>query len=247
MGLGFIGVVKTATERFSTAYLSAIELHNRGDFRGVYTKDANGDATAMAFVWMDHDRLYFIAIRSSLDLGQHYARTRWRQSDQTRNADPERVKLEIPQPLAAAVYYKACALIDRHNRSRQDDLMLETRLETKHWSVRVNLSLFGMCVIDAYCVAKGCRVFTETPAQFFEGLAEELVDNTYGSRMGTRQRRATSPTRIITTAVNLTPTKRKTKDKNGQPLQFLLQGPCKVCQKRLLTFVAFVKTNKDRM
>jgi hypothetical protein len=216
MGLGFIGVVKTATKRFPTAYLSAIELHNRGDFRGVYTKDANRDATAMVFVWMDRDRRYFIATRSSLDLGQHYARTRWRQVDQTRNADPERVELEIPQPLAAEVY----------------NLMLETRLETKHWSVRVNLSLFGMCVIDAYYVAKGCRVFTETPDQFFEGLAKELVDNTYGSRMGTRQRRVTSPTRIITTAAHLTPTKRKRKDKNGQPLQLLLQGRCKVCQKK---------------
>jgi hypothetical protein len=164
----------------------------------------------------------------------HYACTGWRQVDQTRNADPEeRVELEIPQPLAAEVYYKACASIDRHNCSRQDDLMLETKLETKHWSVRVNLSLFGMCVlIDEYYVAKGCRIFTETPAQFLEGLAEELIDNTYGSRMGTRQRHATSPTHIITTAAHLTPTKRKRKDKNGQPLRFSLQGQCKVCQKK---------------
>jgi hypothetical protein len=237
MGLGFIGVVKTATKRFPTAYLSAIELHNRGDFRGVYTKDANGDAKAMAFVWMDRDRRYFIATRSSLDLGEHYARTRWRQVDQTRDADPERVDLEIPQPLAAEVYYKSCASIDRHNRSRQDDLMLETKVETKDWSVRVNLSLFGMCVIDAYYVAKGCRVFDEKPAKFFEGLAEELIDNTYGTR-GTRQRPrrggATSPAnnRVVATAAHLTPTKRKRKDKTGQLLRFSLQGRCKVCQKK---------------
>ena len=90
----------------------------------------------MAFIWMDQDHRYFIATRSTLDRGEHYSRTRWRQVDQTVNADAERVDLEIPQPLAAEVYYRACALVDRHNRSCQDDLMLERKLETKDWSVQ---------------------------------------------------------------------------------------------------------------
>ncbi len=238
MGLGFIGVVKTATRRFPQAHLSAIELHNRGDFRGVYTKDANGNTKAMAFVWMDRDRRYFIATRSTLEQGEYYARMRWRQVDQTVNADAERVDLEIPQPLAAEVYYRACASVDRHNRSRQDDLMLERKLETKDWSVRVNLSLFGMCVIDAYYVAKGCRICDETPARFFEALAEELIDNNYGPGMGTRGQRggqASLPeenTVIISTSAHLMPTKRKRKDKHGVPLRFSLQGRCKVCHKK---------------
>ncbi len=238
MGLGFIGVVKTATRRFPQAHLSAIELHNRGDFRGVYTKDANGDTNAMAFVWMDRDRRYFIATRSTLDQGEYYARTRWRQVDQTENADAERVDLEIPQPLAAEVYYKACASVDRHNRSRQDDLMLERKLETKDWPVQVNLSLFGMCVIDAYYVAKGCRICDETPARFFEALAEELIDNNYGPGMGTRGQRggqASLPeenTVIISTSAHLMPTKRKRKDKHGVPLRFSLRGRCRVCHKK---------------
>jgi hypothetical protein len=238
MGLGFIGVVKTATRRFPQAHLSAIELHNRGDFRGVYTKDANGNTKAMAFVWMDRDRRYFIATRSTLEQGEYYARMRWRQVDQTVNADAERVDLEVPQPLAAEVYYRACASVDRHNRSRQDDLMLERKLETKDWSVRVNLSLFGMCVIDAYYVAKGCRICDETPARFFEALAEELIDNNYGPGMGTRGQRGGQAsvqeenTRIISTSAHLMPTKRKRKDKHGVPLRFSLQGRCKVCHKK---------------
>jgi hypothetical protein len=84
---------------------------------------------------MDRDRGYFIATRSTLDPGEYYARTRWRQVDQTVNADAEKVHIEIPQPLAAEVYYRACALVDRQNRSRQDNLMLERKLETKDWSL----------------------------------------------------------------------------------------------------------------
>jgi hypothetical protein len=216
MGLGFIGVVKTATRQFLQAHLSAIELHNRGNFRGVYN--------AMAFVWMDPDRCYFIATRSTLDQREYYARTRWRQVDQTENADAERVDLEIPQPLVAEVYYRACALVGRHNRSRQDGLMLERKLETKDWSVRVNLALFCMCVIDVYYVAKGCRICDKTPARFFEALAEELIDNNYGPGMGARGQRggqASLPeenTLIISTLAHLMPTKQKRKDKHGVPL-----------------------------
>jgi hypothetical protein len=196
MGLGFIGVVKTTTRRFPQAHLSAIET-SVACTRKMPTETRmqwhsfgwiEGDLNAMAFVWMDGDRCYFIATRSTLDQGEYYARTRWRQVDHTENADAERVDLKIPQPLAAEVYYRACASADRHNRSRQDDLMLERKLETKDWSVRVNLSLFGMCVIDAYYVAKGCPICDETPARFFEALAEELIDNNYGPGMGTHGR-----------------------------------------------------------
>jgi hypothetical protein len=98
MGLGFIGVVKTATRQFPQAHFSAIELDSRGGFRGMYIKDTNGDTNAMASVWMDRDCRYFIWTRSTLGPGEYYARTRWRQVDQTVNADAERVHLEIPQP-----------------------------------------------------------------------------------------------------------------------------------------------------
>jgi hypothetical protein len=86
--------------------------------------------------------------------------------------------------------------------------MLERKLETKDWSVRVNLSLFGMCVIDAYYVAKGCRICDETPAQFFEALAEELIDNNYGPGMGTRGQRGgtvTSPEKTLIRKVQILP------------------------------------------
>jgi hypothetical protein len=93
--------------------------------------------------------------------------------------------------------------------------MLERKLETKDWLVQVNLLLFGMCVM-------GCNICDETPAQFFEGLAEELIDNNYGPGMGTQGQRgcATSleNTCVISTSAHMMPRKQKRKDKHGVPL-----------------------------
>jgi Transposase IS4 len=68
------------------------------------------------------------------------------------NAPPEVAELTVPQPQAAERYYSACAMIDRHNRYRRDDLQLEHMVKTMTWWKRVNLSILGMCVVDAYFV-----------------------------------------------------------------------------------------------
>jgi hypothetical protein len=45
-------------------------------------------------------------------------------------------------------------MIARHNRCRQDDLQLEHKVKSLTWWKRVNLSVVGMCVVDAYLVFK---------------------------------------------------------------------------------------------
>ena len=75
----------------------------------------------------------------------------------TPNADAERVDLIIPQPKAAEVYYNSCAAIDQHNRCRQDNLMLEKKFVTHNWSRRVNISLLGICIVDAWLAFQGSR------------------------------------------------------------------------------------------
>ena len=83
IGIHFIGVVKTATKKFPVAYLSSIEPdEGRGQQVGVVLK-SNGARTMMAYVWMDHDRIYFILTASSLQDGKDYSRIRWRQPDLT--------------------------------------------------------------------------------------------------------------------------------------------------------------------
>jgi hypothetical protein len=155
--------VKTGTRGYPKAYLEALELRNRGDYEGVVTLGENGLPTMMAFVWMDRERRYFIANTSSLEAGTQYAKTRWRQiAPVESNEDPVRVERTIPQPKAAELFYSvAASSIDRHNRSRQDNLQLERKLGTRDWSTRVNFSIIGMHIVDTWLAWKGLTVFAK--------------------------------------------------------------------------------------
>ena len=48
-------------------------------------------------------------------------------------------------------------MIDRHNRCRQVDLRLETTYGTHDWSMRLNLSILGMIIVDSWLVYAGAR------------------------------------------------------------------------------------------
>jgi hypothetical protein len=64
--------------------------------------------------------------------------------------------LNVPQPEAAQYYYNACGQIDRHNRCRQDDLKLETKIDTMDWSMRVNMTVLCICIVETWLIYKGC-------------------------------------------------------------------------------------------
>ena len=250
-GLGFIGVVKTATKRFPQAYLSTIELENRGDYRGVVSKNPNGRPIYAAFVWMDRDRRYFISSRSSLHEGAPYSRNRLRQVDQTPNAPPVHVDLNIPQPKAAEIYYSTCARIDQHNRTRQDDFELEKKLGTKVWHIRVNHSILGMADVDTYYVGKQCGWWDdETPREFYERLAEEMIDNTLDNRSARRTRAydggsASSPAAVV--AAHCSPTTKRRKERDGTVTNYSLQGRCLECKRKSSSVCSFCRQqNKDK-
>jgi Transposase IS4 len=183
-GLRFIGIVKTANRMFPHAYLSNIELQARGQHDGLIAKDGTGRPELLSFVWVDREQRYFIATAGSLTPGLPYTRTRWRQLEQDRFAPPEQVTFHIAQPKTAELYYSACGKIDQHNRDRQDALKLERKLGTNNWATRVNHSILGMCIVDAWKIfsrlaftADGSP--TETQDTFYSHLAAELIDNTY--------------------------------------------------------------------
>ena len=245
LGLRFIGVVKTATREYPMTYLSSIELSSRGDMSGLVHKDDDGNVDMMSFVWMDRDRHYFISSASSLELGRPFVRRRWRQIVEDNETAPENVELTVPQPKACETYYETCGMIDRHNRSRQDDLQLERKLGTMDWSMRVNMSIFGMIVVDSWLVDKAATNSKEDQKAYYNALAEELIDNRYDE--GLRGRDAmnasvedgtqNSPSICQTTgkprsglSVHLTPTKRKRKRSDGSNTPYLLQGRCVVCK-----------------
>jgi hypothetical protein len=112
------------------------------------------------------------------------------------NADPERIEIVVPQPKAAELYYTTCGMVDRHNCHRQDTLMIERKVGTLDWSMRVNLSIFGMLVVDTWLAYSQCTGRNggtgkdKKQKDFYTYLAEELVDNQYdivgGNRMSVR-------------------------------------------------------------
>jgi hypothetical protein len=236
-GLRFIGVVKTAHRAFPKSTLGSIELFNRGDRRALIT--TIDDVEVLALVWLDRDRRMFVSTCKSTRHGKPYTRRRWRQVDQRPNADPEVVELTIPQPKLCETYYSTCAAIDQHNRCRQDDLQLEKKIKTIHWHRRVAISLFGICVVDAWLVYKAAQNRDqERQAQrsFYEQLAEELIENTFDTRAGRRRMSPSSIARLGEQATmgietHATPTKRRRKKRDGSLTPYLLQGRCSQCQR----------------
>ena len=187
MGLRFIGVVKMATKKFPMSYLSNLELVQRGDYKGLVARGADGQPTMVSFVWMDWDHRYFITSASSLDSGIPYSWNRWCQVSMELDALPENVELTIPQPKGMEVYYRTCGVIDQHNRHHQDNLKTEKKLETKKWDMRVSLTIFLMIVVDTWLVYSQATGSTELQSEFYVHLAEELIDNNINSRLQRRR------------------------------------------------------------
>jgi hypothetical protein len=159
-------------------------------------------------------------------MGPHTAESetdRWLQAVES-HQPPERVEFTIAQPRAAEIYYSTCGKIDQHNRRRHDSLMLERKIETVDWSKRVNLSIFGMIVVDSYLVYSQVQDSSEPEKEFYTYLAEELIDNTY-DQVARRPRSSNiaSPEMMGRDGMprsgglfgHLTPTKRKRRDRNN--------------------------------
>lgn len=140
MCLEFIGVAKTAIKNYLMQHLSSVELANRGDYLSMLRMNDVGRHEMTALVWMDRERRYFISTTSSCLPGNSCNRVLWRQLED----GLARVEMNVPTPKICEIYYSACSRIDHYNRSRQDDLKLERKIETKDWSFRVNTTLVSM-------------------------------------------------------------------------------------------------------
>ena len=107
------------------------------------------------------------------------------------------------------------------------------------WSLRVNLSLFGMCVVDTWLVYSKCKETDEKQCEFYELLAEEMIDNQHDQVRGRRSMDMDmmgNPDLVTADghmrsgiSAHLTPTKKKRKSKDGSSSACMLQGRCTVC------------------
>jgi hypothetical protein len=125
--------------------------------------------------------------------------------------------------------------------------MIERKLGTLDWSMSVNLSIFGMLVVDtwlAYSQCTGHNTGTrkdEKQKDFYTYLADELVDNQYDTVGGNRTlvrggcsfATEISPTLCrITGECHLSPTKKTRRDSKGNSTSIRLQGRCLVCSRK---------------
>jgi len=234
-GLRFIGVVKTAHRRFPMASLASRELRSRGDHASMVHVDSTGTPDMMAVLWLDRDRRYFVATAGSTQPGTPSERLRWREMP----GGAQHVAVTVPQPEVAEIYYSCAAKIDQHNRCRQDDLRLEHKFGTHDWSLRVNLSLLGMCFVDAWLLHTGARgpAATLKQATFYEELATGLIDNTFDI-VGPRSRgepavaaAADQPPTVYGVGTHLAPTTKRRKFTTDGPSSHQSQRDCRVCKK----------------
>jgi hypothetical protein len=222
-------------------YLEKILLPERGMFAGLSARPAEEDELdidLLAFVYCDRDRHYFISSCLNLTAGTPISRQRVQQiEDIGTNVDPERVHMTIDVPKAAEIYYSTCGKIDQHNRCRQDTLNLEKKLETKEWNRRVNMSIFGMIVVDSWMLYKG-RTGGKKMGQmeYYKALINILIDNPYYHRPEPRIRGYTSASLVNSSltigtfghGLHLTPTKRKSGSADSK-VKKRMQHRCKLC------------------
>jgi hypothetical protein len=130
------------------------------------------------------------------------------------------------------------------------------------WSMRVNTSLLGMCIVDAWCACSQCTKANdgstgEKQKDFYSYLAEELIHNNYDSVGGHGRSRMENAqeTRAASTMSNtglprcgsgphLTPTKRKRCHK-GNLTKCLCQGLRQVCELKTTCVCSVCKDERD--
>jgi hypothetical protein len=182
-GLKFIGNVKTCSSGFPKKYFDELHMYERGDRSVLVSIDEEtGQTELVAMAFMDNYRRMFIGTAFGLGEGELVERKRDRQDDKSHNAPPNKVIIDVQQPLMVKTYHDGVGAIDGHNSIRTDVLGLD-KIATNDWSKRVNLGILGMIMVDAALFYS--HIASEqynTYCQFFGQLADELIDNTIDDR-----------------------------------------------------------------
>ena len=129
-----------------------------------------------------------------------------------------------------------------------------TKLGTKDWLKRFNLSVFAMNMVYVWLIYQGITRTTETQDDLYNYLAEEMIDNTYNRFMmrsaeGRRRTIVDSDDKTFDDdnplfgqinraprfgiALHGNPTKKRREKRDGSETQYLLQGKCKVFRKKM--------------
>ena len=170
------------------------------------------------------------------------------------NDEPVRVDMSLDCPKAAATYYSTCGKIDQHNRCRQDTLNLEKKIQTNQWDRRVNMSIFGMIVVDSWMLYKGCTGGNQLhQTGYYKALMDALIDSPLKTVPETRQQAKASEstvaslwTKIGTSGrgLHLTPTKRKKPATETQSAR-RRQSRCRNCNAKTVMVCSYCRDDPD--
>ena len=164
--------------RFGDTVYLGIDLEWRGLWKGYFSIDNQNKLKTFSLILIYRDRSYFISNTSSLKPGLSYARDSLRQVENSPNIYPVCGEFEINQPRVAERYYSRNSEIDESNRTRQDDLQLQGKLQTKYWSIIVNTSILGMDNFDTYYLDKAFEwCYYRNSADFYYNLSGYMIDN----------------------------------------------------------------------
>ena len=130
-------------------------------------------------------------------------------------------------------------LLSQQNRLHQDTLQIQRKMQTKSWDERVTTFLFGMYVVDAWLMYKGCTTASAddspklTQKEFDCQLAEELVDNNQDKMRTCSRRRVIFAQNLvsISSVLVLRATKKRKTCIDCKLTKFFAQGCCCVCIK----------------
>jgi hypothetical protein len=110
---------------------------------------------------------------------------------------PEWVEIKMNCLQVAVLYYTACGKIDQHNQCQQSGLDLEKNIQTKSWHKRVNLSIFGMIVVDSYLLHQECTGGCYSQHLFYQLLIKDLLENEFADDVETRSRSAEKAKKLM--------------------------------------------------
>lgn len=231
----FIGTVKQCYRRFPMKVLSEQELQSRGSFCSMIHKDDRGIIEMLALAWRDRSRHYFVSTAGDTQPGETVIRTRLREIAEGAN----HVKTPVSMPSVIQLYYQCSSSIDRHNRSRQDDLMLERKLGTKRWDFRLNCSILGIIIVDSwlmYCGVNGAGKELNQ-RKYYEELATLLIKQ---NQIDARGRACVQQTvSRAATGIHLIFTSKK------RPSTGTAQKICRICKRKTSYYCSVCSGNDE--
>lgn len=142
VGLGFIGLVKTATKGFPTKALRQGTLSDGGS---VSYRSKVADCELLGVAWQNIKRKTFVSTVASARPCKIFTRKRLRQNE---NGDYVLKTTDISQPECINRYFASSNKVDVHNQLRAS-INLESK-RTWRPKLRQFATILSMCVVDAY-------------------------------------------------------------------------------------------------